>query len=366
MKFPLFVLLLLTIIATAQESQPRVAIIHDRQIDIVNLSGEIEYTINSESYSFISAVVWSPDGQAIAFDVANETFITDIRIQHIADGTSVMIGNADTADTPITWHPTRGLTYEAQIRRDTRTIMTYNLLTDEYTTLTKTLPEYADRVQAHSPAWSPDGRYLAYLYGPKNTNNAVIIQDLEMDTYQAVQSDLVLYPDYLHWIDNDTLLFTASCDILLYKLDSKSIIDLTIGGYCEGYPAVSSDGRIAYVNGNYQLWLMDNPQAIIELVSDPNKDGFFFWNPDGVLTFTDRKTSAETVYDNLARLLTEQQVLPHTLQWLSNEQFAFVTAADGDNDIYVLDLTSNQITNLTNNDIDDSFFAWWIPPEATP
>ncbi|MBD3399016.1 MAG: hypothetical protein GF399_01630 [Candidatus Coatesbacteria bacterium] len=157
------------------------------------------------------------------------------------------------------------------------------------------------------PRWSPDGRRLLYTGAAPRTA-------LDMQTELVFDGETVE-------VDTNT-----DMDLYLYDLDEERQVALTENRLDDFNPRWSPDGsRIAFVRNaddNADLWLMDadggNP---IQLTDDPAWEDTPAWSPDG-------------------------------------ESIAFVSYDGDDQEIYLVDVEGAEVRQITDNDVNDHSPAW--------
>jgi Tol biopolymer transport system component len=155
----------------------------------------------------------------------------------------------------------------------------------------------------NSPAWSPDGRYLvfqAFAEGralPVSLNQRSSSWDLFRYDLQTGQTQL-LYTSAAHngtpaWSpDGRSIAFISisnvvpgTDDIYLLDLQSGAVRNLTDGLGAAMTPAWSPDGRLAFAandGGSYNLFTIEaDGDGLQRLTDDPVNDYKPAWSPDG-------------------------------------------------------------------------------------
>ena len=109
------------------------------EIVVSNIDGTNTRRVTNNDY-FDNFPVWSPDGSQIAF-------VSDPNPDHVIDNTDE-------------WQPIVRNRGANDVRGQ---LMVYTLETGELRNITHPYGSDRDRVAPHPPAWSPDGRYIAFL-----------------------------------------------------------------------------------------------------------------------------------------------------------------------------------------------------------
>jgi Tol biopolymer transport system component len=182
-----------------------------------------------------------------------------------------------------------------------------------------------------NPSWSPDGKWIVYARAPRLPNQHLGEDDLWIVPVDgsAPARRITDFRGDEHWIRwspvDDRIAFKAehegNSDIWLVSPDGTGLVQLTHARVGEGHPAWSPDGKtIAYVSGGptTEIHLMAADGTYVRQISHfghglPNAPQFLAFSPDG------------------SRLVMS----------LSAPSGAY------DKDLYILDLTTGALTNLT-------------------
>lgn len=167
----------------------------------------------------------------------------------------------------------------------------------------------------------------------------------------------------------------TDAEIMKLQLPQGTITQLTQNGYFDGEPTWSPDGtQIAYSswpNGNGDIYLMDadgsNPTQV---TATDEHDAAPAWSPDGTrlvftreFTHTERSLFLVTLPALQVTRLTTSTV-DYAPDWSPDGQkLAFTSFRDTDWELMVMDLTTGQLTQLTDNEYGD-----WSPdwsPDGT-
>jgi TolB protein len=150
-----------------------------------------------------------------------------------------------------------------------------------------------DPTDKEDPAWSPDGKQLAYvLIGPKNSLH---IMNLDGSGDRAVTpgTQSPIHPEWT--VDGRSILYCTDDDLHppekndadIYRIDLASgRIATLISGGVNTYPVPSPDGRkIAFrkmLGTNSEVFVANSDgSGVTNLTNNPAFEGWPAWSPDG-------------------------------------------------------------------------------------
>ena len=234
-----------------------------------------------------------------------------------------------------------------------------------------------------SPAWSPDGRKLAFVSGRLDpfVNPTFTKPNYEvfvMQTDSSLQANITKNPSNdidPAWAPSAQKIAFSSDrsgdhEIYIMNPNGSSPTKLTTSPGDDVQPVWSPDGmKIAFTSfrdGNYEIYVMNadgtNP---VNLSKDLAFDADPAWSPDGQkLVFTSLRDGDEEIYvmnaDGTGQTrLTDNETFDRFPFCSPNgKQIAFATRRDGNFEIYVMNSDGTGQTRLTNNPATDDEPDW--------
>ncbi len=180
---------------------------------------------------------------------------------------------------------------------------------------------------------------------------------------ESLRGDIVFYNIPNDHVHSDT-------EIMMVHLPERMTVQLTDNDYDEYSPDWSPDGQqivyTSYQQGNGDIFIMDrdgsNPN---QLTTTAENDGAPRWSPDGKrIVFTRQFTMTETSLmlielPGLQETRLTTGTIDYSPSWSPDgTQVAFASERDGDVELYILDLGSMAIRQITQNNEFDSLPAW--------
>jgi Tol biopolymer transport system component len=226
------------------------------------------------------------------------------------------------------------------------------------------------------PAWSPDGRRLAFA---SNQDGQYEIYVLNLDT--GVVFNLTRNPAddrYPAWSpDGQRIVFTTDRDgnqeIYSTTLDGGEVVNLTQHPANDLQPSWFIEQRIAFASdrdNNLEIYLM-NPDGTGQF-NLSNTPGFDDYDPAGapdasLIAFTSNRDGNPEIYSmNLdgsnQTNLTRNPARDETPAWSPDSQWiAFATNRDANWEVYVMRRNGTQLYNVTSLPTEDRAPAWTNP-----
>lgn len=223
-----------------------------------------------------------------------------------------------------------------------------------------------------SAVWSPDGKKMAIgSTGVRNSTVIPFIDILDIETMESstVMSDKRLFEDLAWSPIEKQILFSSGkvydnefyFDIFVMNLESLEMNNLTNSHSFDFSPVWSPDGsKIAFVsgrNGYTELFIM-------------NADGTDQNSISTISQLPDEIAKCKSIYGPNAQNSSEEESeyyleLPYGCMlddfpaWSPDgTKFAFVSARDGNLEIYIMNVDETELKNISNNPADDIDPSW--------
>jgi TolB protein len=227
----------------------------------------------------------------------------------------------------------------------------------------------------YSPAWSPDGDYLAYVYQSDDDRAVYVMQSNGRSTRRLTGVTLLTMNPSLAWSPDGATLALATVDeniqsIFLIDSDGANLHRLSGVQGNAFTPTWSKDNQIAFSwspVSNTEIWVMDvgEPESAHRITEHPLTDTSPAWSPDGYeIAFTSDRDGSTDIYLMNAdgsdlRPLTYFPSLETMPTWSPNsERIAFVSNQTGNRDLFMMQSDGTGIQQLTFDGADDARPAW--------
>ncbi len=212
------------------------------------------------------------------------------------------------------------------------------------------------------PAFSPDGRYIAYSRTSTSPQSVLVIRDRPEQRESVFQPRdsraTARYPSFAP--DGSRVVFSLSDvggqRIAAVDRTGQGLTILAASAGINGWPSYSPDGRrIAFASsrdGDLELYAMDaDGRDVARLTRSPGRDLRPAWSPDGKrIAFTSVRDGNEEIYlidadGSNPRNLTRHPGRDTDPAWHPDgRRIAFVSDRSGQSEIYLLDLEPDRTT----------------------
>ncbi|UCE08025.1 MAG: PD40 domain-containing protein, partial [bacterium] len=227
---------------------------------------------------------WSPDGTMIAYS-HHQTSTKFVRLTSSGENLGTFCWIEETIwDRPALSPDRTKIAYYSYYRGH---IWIFSLIDSSEILLTPS------QKIAYDAAWSPDGKYIAYIERTKNTFNLSIIPSEGGNPRQITFSDSVNYK-YPCWSPDGTEIAVRAysyepnfSDIWVVSVKNGAVRQLTSGKDNNNFPAWSPDGsKVAFTKRSYDelgIWVISSQGGEMKKIT---QDLFPFisslcWSPDG-------------------------------------------------------------------------------------
>jgi len=238
-----------------------------------------------------------------------------------------------------------------------------------------------DGLQKQHPAWSPDGKLLAFTIYVKGKVGIVQMapQDANWKHVTPLDDDPEYEPEwsrdgkklvYVHvslsGTDGQLEIHTMNAD----GTDSKRIVAPAKRPAQDEHPSWSPDGQtIAFTttrDGNQEIYLCDSDGGNLRrITSHPGIDSHPTWSPDGtqIAFCTSRFGNMEIALMNAdgsgIRRLTDNPAMDYQPKWSPNGKWiAFTSTRDGNYEIYLIRPDGTGLRNISESHALDKDPAW--------
>lgn len=250
--------------------------------------------------------------------------------------------------------------------------------------------------QDFDPTWSPNGGQIAYAFRPDDTaDSEILVMNADGSEVTPITDNGAadFDPDWSH--DGEWIAFTSNrsgvFDLYIMRPDGSDVCQLTNDGLNSLTPRWSPSGnrigyhaRTANNRETSELYLIEvdtsNPcQEVVQsepfqLTSNNARDQWLDWSPDGQdVIYTSgqgRPVGEQIIYRfnleaNETVAITDAAANDDDPVWSPDGSLiAFDSDRDGNRffDLYILDVASGEISQLTTDEADDVAPAWQPRP----
>lgn len=209
---------------------------------------------------------------------------------------------------------------------------------------------------------SRDGKQIVFstIEKPQEIANIYVVDIDSKNQTKLTENGTNIFPVFSP--DGKKIVFSSSkdkgnCQICLIDIKDKNIINLTTNQFDNFSACLSPDSsQIIFVSdrdGNCKIYKMDNDgKNQIELTNNAANNGDPTWSPDGkkiVFVYRHMLAIMDSDGKNLVQF-TDEKLGAYEPTWSPDgKQIAFTGSKAGEySDIYVIDIKTKKITNLTN------------------
>ena len=230
--------------------------------------------------------------------------------------------------------------------------------------------------------WSPDNTGIVISMERDENSDLFTINVDSQEISQLTHTTKIdeLYPQ---WSPNgDQIVYTSDydgredLDIFIMDADGSNVQQLTDSLQIESLPKWSPNGnQIAfqrYEPQNYQIWVMDNDGNNQKFLVDTYTSDYYFpktyfWSPDGnKIAFSPSPHKSINVIDVTTgeeiSIRNQFEYVRHsTMRWHPDgKRIVFSGSIDWNDDIYIVNIETNEINQITVHEEDD-FNPEWRP-----
>ena len=225
-----------------------------------------------------------------------------------------------------------------------------------------------------SPAWSPDGKQIAFTYDRDN-NREIYLMDANGSNRTRLTNNSAGEEDPV-WSPNGRQIAFASnrdgnWEIYVMNADGSEQTRLTDNSAVDYSPAWSPDGKqIAFYSnrdGNDEIYVMNTDGSHQNNLTNSPEGGDRYpaWSPNGKqIVFTSNRNGNDEIYlmnidGSEQTRLTSNSARDWDPVWSPDgKQIAFASESDGNSEIYVMNADGSGRTNLTHSTEWDGYPAW--------
>jgi Tol biopolymer transport system component len=232
----------------------------------------------------------------------------------------------------------------------------------------------SDTGSESDPAWSPDGRRIAFTSG-RDGSSGIYVSNADGTEQRLLMPAAVTYPGQLAWSPNGQKIAftielpkapeaqTRNLEIHVVNADGSGQRRLTRSPVRDNSPVWSPDGRRIAFESNWQVWLMNADGSGKRRLTRKGAHNFNpAWSPEGKRIAFERGRKEREVSNGAAgswglglyvmnadgngqQRLTQGGSQPY---WSPDgRKIAFVSNRDGNTDIHVMNADGSRRRNLT-------------------
>ncbi len=229
----------------------------------------------------------------------------------------------------------------------------------------------------HSPRLSPDGDLIAFV-SDRDGNPDIYVMDRSGEDIRKISHE-VGSASHPRWSpDGDQIAFLARTEdgdsqIYLSGVEEPEARRLTVGGYVEGPPSWSPDGDwVAFTltgeDGQGLGIYLRNPGGVNQITLTDGPDFNPTWSPDSdQIAFQTSRNGNEDIYvvditedsSGQPRRITTNSAPDYSPTWSPDGKLiAFISERNDNPEVYVTEPDGTVVTRLTNNGVVETEIAW--------
>jgi Tol biopolymer transport system component len=241
-----------------------------------------------------------------------------------------------------------------------------------------TVPLRHSEADEYSPAWSPDGHYLAYISDSASDRQVFITSASGRDVHRLTSVPQSVTDPALAWSPDGQTLALITVDgesttqgVFLIGADGGNLRRVSGNNGLAFAPTWSQDDEIAFSwspVANTEIYVMniDQPDSAHRITQHPLTDTAPSWSPDGqaIAFMSDRDGSGSDIYlmrpdGSDQRPITHHRATDTMPTWSGDsQQIAFTSNREGNFDLFMMELDGSGVRQLTFDRADDSHPAW--------